>query len=191
MNILLVKSVGLRGHNCKMISMEGKNFEQLLSGMEGGVAFRWLQSVSSLLDASKGHCFSYIAWSLCFSFQCMWDCRAVWWWFVCAEDLQAVEGAEAGKVHASFEEAVGGPDEDNGQRGHFLHAAHALHLHLQVRSYIHYTHCVILVSVSSCCRLYFWKDNLKIPVPLTTVQRHKNFFSFRKDARERDYCFNL
>lgn len=60
------------------------------------------------------------------------DRRPVGRRFVRPEDLQAAQGAEAGEVHASFEEAAGGPHEDHGQRGHFLHAAHALHLHLQV-----------------------------------------------------------
>ena len=54
------------------------------------------------------------------------------WRPVGAEDLPADAGAEAGPVHAGPAEAAGGADEDHGQRGHLLHAAHALHLHLQV-----------------------------------------------------------
>lgn len=50
-----------------------------------------------------------------------------------AEDLPAAAGAEAGQVHAGAQETAGGPHEDHGQRGHLLHAAHAFHLHLQVR----------------------------------------------------------
>ena len=49
-----------------------------------------------------------------------------------AADLPADARAEAGPVHAGPAEAAGGADEDHGQRGHLLHAAHALHLHLQV-----------------------------------------------------------
>ena len=51
---------------------------------------------------------------------------------VCVEDLPADAGAEAGALHAGPAEAAGGADEDHGQRGHLLHAAHALYLHLQV-----------------------------------------------------------
>lgn len=54
------------------------------------------------------------------------------WRSVGAEDLPADAGAEAGPFHASPAEAAGGADEDHGQRGHLLHAAHALYLHLQV-----------------------------------------------------------
>ncbi len=54
------------------------------------------------------------------------------WRSVGAEDLPADAGAEAGPFHAGPAEAAGGADEDHGQRGHLLHAAHALHLHLQV-----------------------------------------------------------
>lgn len=62
----------------------------------------------------------------------MGDCGSAGWWSVCAQDLPTDEGAEAGPFHASPAEAAGGADEDNGQRGHFLHAAYALHLHFQV-----------------------------------------------------------
>lgn len=49
-----------------------------------------------------------------------------------AADLPPAESSEAGPVPSGPEEAVGGADENNGQRGHFLHAADAFHLHLQV-----------------------------------------------------------
>ena len=48
------------------------------------------------------------------------------------ENLQASAGAEAGALPACAPEAAGGADEDHGQRGNLLHAAHALHLHIQV-----------------------------------------------------------
>ena len=51
---------------------------------------------------------------------------------VSAEDLPTDAGAEAGPFHAGPAEAASGADEDHGQRGHLLHAAHALYLHLQV-----------------------------------------------------------
>lgn len=54
------------------------------------------------------------------------------WRSVGAEDLPADAGAEAGPFHASPAEAAGGADEDHGQCGHILHAAHAVHLHFQV-----------------------------------------------------------
>lgn len=54
-----------------------------------------------------------------------------------AEDLPPAEGHQAGTLHARAQTAAGGADEDDGQRGHVLHAAHAIHLHLQVRSPAH------------------------------------------------------
>lgn len=52
---------------------------------------------------------------------------------VSSPDLPADACAEACPFHAGSAEAAGGADEDHGQRGHLLHAAHALHLYLQVR----------------------------------------------------------
>lgn len=62
----------------------------------------------------------------------MGDCGSAGWWSVGTEDLPVDAGAEAGPFHAGPAEAACGADEDNGQRGHFLHAAHALYIHLQV-----------------------------------------------------------
>lgn len=64
--------------------------------------------------------------------QCVGDRGPAGWGFVSAEDLQVDAGAEAGALHASAAETACGSDEDHGQRGHFLHAADALYLHLQV-----------------------------------------------------------
>ena len=44
----------------------------------------------------------------------------------------AAAGAEAGALHARAAAPARGAHEDHGQRGHLLHAAHALHFHLQV-----------------------------------------------------------
>ena len=69
----------------------------------------------------------------CFSFcQRVGDRGSAGWRPVSAENLPADAGAEAGPLHAGPAEAAGGADEDYGQCGHLLHAAHALHLHLQV-----------------------------------------------------------
>lgn len=54
------------------------------------------------------------------------------WRFIRAEDLPTHEGAEVGPIHAGPAEATGGTHEDHGQRGHLLHVAYALYLHLQV-----------------------------------------------------------
>lgn len=62
----------------------------------------------------------------------MGDCGSAGWWSVGAEDLPTDAGAEAGPFYAGPPEAACGADEDHGQRGHVLHAAHALHIHLQV-----------------------------------------------------------
>lgn len=62
----------------------------------------------------------------------MGDRGSAGWRSVGVEDLPADAGAEAGPVHASPAEAAGGADENHGQCGHLLHAAHALYLHLQV-----------------------------------------------------------
>lgn len=62
----------------------------------------------------------------------MGDRGSTGWRSVRAEDLPANAGAEAGPFHACPAETAGGADEDHGQRGHLLHAAHALYLHLQV-----------------------------------------------------------
>lgn len=64
--------------------------------------------------------------------QCVGDCGPAGWRFVSAEDLQVDAGAEAGTLHAGAAETTCGSDEDYGQCGHFLHAADALYLHLQV-----------------------------------------------------------
>ena len=49
-----------------------------------------------------------------------------------AADFPAAAGAEAGALYARAAAPARGAHEDHGQRGHLLHAAHALHLHLQV-----------------------------------------------------------
>ena len=51
---------------------------------------------------------------------------------LCAPHFSAAAGAETGAFHARPPSPAGGPDEDNGQRGHLLHVADALHLYLQV-----------------------------------------------------------
>lgn len=53
-------------------------------------------------------------------------------WSVCPPDIPAHEGSEIGAVHASSAAPASGPDENNGQRGHFLYVVDALHFHLQV-----------------------------------------------------------
>lgn len=47
-----------------------------------------------------------------------------------AADLPAHAGSEAGALHAGPAAAACRPHEDHGQRGHLLHAADALHLHI-------------------------------------------------------------
>lgn len=51
---------------------------------------------------------------------------------LCATDFSAAPSAETGALHARPPSPAGSPDEDNGQRSHLLHVAHALHLYLQV-----------------------------------------------------------
>lgn len=58
--------------------------------------------------------------------------RSVGWRPLCATNLSAAPRAETGALHARPPSPARGPDEDNGQCSHFLHVAHALHLHLQV-----------------------------------------------------------
>lgn len=64
--------------------------------------------------------------------QCVGDRGSAGRWSVGAEDLPAHAGAEAGPFYAGPAKAARGADEDHGQCGHFLHAAHALYIHLQV-----------------------------------------------------------
>lgn len=49
-----------------------------------------------------------------------------------AAHLPSHAGTEAGALHASPATPARRPHEDHGQRGHLLHVADALHLHLQV-----------------------------------------------------------
>lgn len=60
------------------------------------------------------------------------DHRSVRWRPFCAANFSAAPSAETGAFHARPPPPAGGPDEDNGQRSHLLHVAHALHLYLQV-----------------------------------------------------------
>lgn len=64
--------------------------------------------------------------------QCVGDNVSVGWWLVSPANVSSAAGTEAGSLPACPEETAGGPDEDHGQCGHILHAADALHLHLQV-----------------------------------------------------------
>lgn len=64
--------------------------------------------------------------------QCLGDHRAVGRRSFRAPNFPAAPGAEAGALHACPASPAGGPHEDNGQRCHLLHVAHALHLYLQV-----------------------------------------------------------
>lgn len=64
--------------------------------------------------------------------QCLGDHWAVGRWAFRAPNFPAAPGAEVGALHARPPSPAGGPDEDNGQRCHLLHVAHALHLYLQV-----------------------------------------------------------
>lgn len=65
-------------------------------------------------------------------FQRVGDHRSVGRGAVRPADVPAAAGAEAGALPAGPEETTRGADEDDGQRGHVLHAADAVHLHLQV-----------------------------------------------------------
>lgn len=67
-----------------------------------------------------------------FSGQRVGDRGTAGWGFVGAEDFPADARPQTGPLHAGLAETAGGAHEDHGQRGHFLHAPHALHLHLQV-----------------------------------------------------------
>lgn len=75
------------------------------------------------------------------------------WGAVSAEDLQADEGSKAGPVHAGPAEAAGCADEDHGQRCHLLHAANALHLHLQVGRGEEMTASPLLEAPCICFRI--------------------------------------
>lgn len=58
-----------------------------------------------------------------------WSSR---WWAVSPANISSAACSEAGPLSARPEETTGGADEDDGQRGHVLHAADAFHLHFQV-----------------------------------------------------------
>lgn len=51
---------------------------------------------------------------------------------VSTANISSAAGSEAGSLPARPAETTGGADEDYGQRGHILHAADAVHLHIQV-----------------------------------------------------------
>ena len=72
-----------------------------------------------------------------FCAQCLGDCGPAGRWSVSTPDLPVDASAEARPFHASSAEAAGGADEDHGQCGHLLHAAHALYLYLQVCHHAH------------------------------------------------------
>lgn len=62
----------------------------------------------------------------------MGDNRSVGWRLVSSADIPVIAGSKAGPLPARPEETTGGADEDDGQRGHILHAVDAVHLHIQV-----------------------------------------------------------
>lgn len=62
----------------------------------------------------------------------MGDNRSVRRWLVSPADISLAAGAKAGPFPARPEETTRSADEDDGQCGHILHAADALHLHVQV-----------------------------------------------------------
>lgn len=64
--------------------------------------------------------------------QCLGNYRSTGRRPVSAQDLSPNESIEVGPFHAGTAEAAGCADEDHGQCGHLLHAAYALHFHLQV-----------------------------------------------------------
>lgn len=64
------------------------------------------------------------------SLQCLGDHRAVGRGPVRAANLPPAPRAEAGALHARPAPPARGAHEDHGQRGHLLHVADALHLHL-------------------------------------------------------------
>lgn len=65
-------------------------------------------------------------------FQRVGDNRSVGRRAVSPANVSAAAGAKAGPLLACPEEATCSADEDDGQRGHILHAADAVHLHVQV-----------------------------------------------------------
>lgn len=62
----------------------------------------------------------------------MGDNRSVRRWLVSPADISVAAGAKAGPLPACPEETTRSADEDDGQCGHILHAADAVHLHIQV-----------------------------------------------------------
>lgn len=65
----------------------------------------------------------------------MGDCGGGRWGLVGAAYVPSAESFEAGPVPSCPEEATSGADEDHGQRGHVLHVADALYIHIQVYSF--------------------------------------------------------
>lgn len=70
-------------------------------------------------------------WLFCGS-QCVGDNWPSGRWLVSPANISSAAGSEAGSLPARPAETTGGADEDHGQCGHILHAAHAVHLHFQV-----------------------------------------------------------
>lgn len=62
----------------------------------------------------------------------MGDHRSVGRRVVSPADVSLAARAKAGPLPARLEETTRSADEDDGQRGHVLHAADAVHLHVQV-----------------------------------------------------------
>lgn len=60
------------------------------------------------------------------------DHRSVGRRAVSPADVSVAASAKAGPLPARLEETTRSADEDDGQRGHVLHAADAVHLHVQV-----------------------------------------------------------
>lgn len=98
-----------------------------------------------------------------------------------AEDIPAPAGAEAGALHAGAAPPARGADEDYGQRGHLLHAPHALHLHLQVsRQSAHSVlewHCV--AHGDSSFRAWLHNSSLSIAPGQGSTDKHLFFHKSR------------
>lgn len=85
-----------------------------------------------MINCKKPACSGLLFVVLLLFLQCLGDHWPVRRRPLCPTNVSAAPGAETGAFHAGPPSPAGGPDEDNGQRSHLLHVAHALHLYLQV-----------------------------------------------------------
>lgn len=69
-----------------------------------------------------------------FWWQCVGDHRAGGWGSFSAEDISSPACTQTGALPPCTAQTAGGADEDHGQCGNLLHAAHAFHLHIQVQT---------------------------------------------------------